>query len=492
MPSLSRRSVLGAAAAMPSIAQEGQASAERLNLIVIVVDTWGANWLGCYGNGGIRTPHVDALARRSARFLQAHAEALPTIPARRALYTGRRIFPSELIHQPDDGVRIRGWHQLFAEDITMAERLTAAGYTTAIVSDVYHQFKPGKNFHRGFDSWTWIRGQESDRVESGPRKGIDLSRFLHASQTPPVNWKGGVPQYLRNRRSWKTEEDWFAPRVFREAARWLGSNVEENQPFYLHIESFTPHEFWDPPRDWYRQYMKSAYNGPWLLSPPATTAKMSAVDLEHVRALYAGLVSFTDSCIGKLMARVEQLGLMKNTLIVFLSDHGAMMGEQGQVRKAEQRLRTQVTRVPLMFYHPAKPWAGRAIDGFVQHTDVMPTVLDLLGVAAPNRVTGESLVPLLESGEASRRPAIVTGWGEHAAVRTPEWLYVARWSPGGSFEELYDVARDPLELANVASSNEALCRQFRLRLKRHVDNGWGVTRGSFSETVASVVPATGG
>jgi arylsulfatase A-like enzyme len=490
MPTISRRGLLAGVASMPGLAQEAAAEA-RMNLIVIVADTWGAHWVGCYGANHIRTPHIDALARKSARFLQCHAEALPTIPARRALYTGRRIFPSELIHQPDDPVRIRGWHQLYAEDVTLAERLAATGYTTALVSDVYHQFKPGKNFHRGFDSWTWIRGQEADRLVSGPRKGVDLSRYLHSSQRPPVNWKGGVPQYLRNRRDWKSEADWFAPRVFGEAARWLTANVEENQPFYLHIESFTPHEFWDPPLAWYRQYMKRPYTGPWLLSPPSTTEKMSALELEHVRALYAGLVSFTDAQIGRFLARVEQLGLMKNTLIVFVSDHGAMMGEQGQVRKAEPRLRTQVTGVPLIVYHPTKPWAGRAIDGFVQHTDVMPTLLDLLGVAPPNRVTGESLVPLLEKNEASRRPAITIGWGEHAAMRNDEWLYVARWSPGGSFEQLYDLRRDPLELSNVAPENEKLCREFRRRLKAYTDNGWGVTRGSFAETVATAVPATG-
>ncbi len=197
MARITRRSLLAGAAVSPAIAQPpAPPSAGKLNLIHIGVDTWGAHWLGCYGHDHVRTPNVDALARRSAMFLDAYPEVLPTIPSRRAIYTGRRIFPSELILQPDDQVRIRGWHQLFTEDVTLGETLMASGYTTALVSDVYHQFKPGKNFHRGFDSWSWIRGQESDRLASGPRKGIDLARYLHPSQSPPKNGKGGVMQYL--------------------------------------------------------------------------------------------------------------------------------------------------------------------------------------------------------------------------------------------------------------------------------------------------------
>ncbi len=486
MSQLTRRSLLAAAGAAPVLA--AQQATPRLNLIHIGVDTWGAHQLGCYGHPEYRTPNVDALARRSAMFLEAYPEVLPTIPSRRALYTGRRIFPSDLILQPDDQVRIRGWHQMYAEDVTLAETLREAGYTTAIVSDVYHQFKPGKNFHRGFESWRWIRGQESDRLESGPRRGIDLSRYYHPSQPIPAA-RSGVVQYLMNRRSWKTEEDWLAAQAFGEASRWLENNAGENQPFYLHLESFTPHEYWDPPEAWYRSYMKKDYRGPWLLAPPGTTEKMSPLEVDHVRALYAGLVSFTDDRIGKFLRRVEELGLMKNSLIVFVADHGTMMGEQGQLHKGELRLRTQCTQVPLLVCHPRENWAGRRIGGFVQHTDLAPTVLDLLGVRIPDRVTGESLRPLLERGMDSRRESIVTGWGEHGAIRTREWLYIGRWSPGKPFEELYDLRRDPLELRNVAEQHPTEAREFRARLKEHVAGGWAITRGTFATNLS---PATSG
>ena len=451
-----------------------------MNIIHIGVDTWGANYLGCYGNSEIRTPNVDALAKKSVVFEDAYPEVLPTLPARRSIYTGRRIFPSDLILQRDDQVKIRGWHPLFTEDVTMSDTLKSAGFTTALISDVYHQFKPDKNFHRGFDSWRWIRGHEGDRLETGPVKSINLADYLHPAYP---NAKGNVLQYLLNRRSWKSTEDYLAARVFNEASQWLENNAGEGRPFYLHIESFWPHEYWDPPEDFYRLYMKSNYKGPRLISPPGITEKMSPVEIEHSRALYAGLVTFVDDRIGKFLRNVERLGLMRNTLIVFVADHGTMMGEQGQFHKGETRIRTQVTHVPLIVYHPRQN-GGRRVKGFVQHPDLMPTLLDLAGIPAPARVTGESLRPLIESTAASKRETLVTGWGEHGAVRNHEWVYIGRWSPGAPFEELYDVRKDPKELKNVAAANPTVVAELRARLKDHVNSGWTITRGTFATKLA--------
>jgi arylsulfatase A-like enzyme len=180
---------------------------------------------------------------------------------------------------------------------------------------------------------------------------------------------------------------------------------------------------------------------------------------------------------------VEALGLMKNSIVVFVADHGTMMGERKQIHKGETRIREQVTHTPLAIYHPQRQWEGRRIGGYVQHTDLMPTLLELLGVKAPARVTGESLVALIEERRDSKREMTVTGWGEHASVRTPEWDYIGRWSPGGRFEELYHVRKDPLELEEVSAENPAVVKEFREKLKQHCDDGWGITKGTFATTL---------
>lgn len=451
-------------------------SGNDLNLILICVDTWGTHFLGCYGNEWIKTPNVDRFASKSAVFEHCYPETLPTIPTRRVLYTGRRIFPTKQIVQPDDSVGIRGWHQLYAEDITFAEILTAAGYTTAQVSDLYHTFKPGKNFHRGFQCWRWIRGQEGDRLESGPKSKIDMAKYTHASRKP----SRGVHQYLMNRDEWKHEEDWLPAQVFSDAMRWLDRNTEE-QPFYLHIESFAPHEYWDPHDDYYNLYMKRSYSGPRLIAAPGTTENMSDVEVEHVKALYSGYVTMVDHWVGKFLDKVESMGLLKNSIVVFTGDHGTLIGEQGQIHKGERRMRDQVNHVPLLVYDPGENHNGRRIEGFVQHTDIVPSLLELMALTAPNRVTGESFVPLLSGAKSGGlRDHVVTGWGEHAAVRTREWNYLTRYTEGdNAAEQLYDLKKDPLELNNVISSHRPVADAYRKMLDEYIASGRDITEGSF-------------
>ena len=504
MPKFTRRHFVagGAAAAATQIACEGDNQAQSpavakelekpveqsgngLNLIEICVDTWGTHFLGCYGNEWIKTPNVDRLASKSAVFEHCYPETLPTIPTRRVLYTGRRIFPTKQIAQPGDTVRISGWHQLYAEDITFAEMLTAAGYTTAQISDLYHTFKPGKNFHRGFQCWRWIRGHEADRLESGPKSKIDMTKYTHASRQP----SRGVQQYLMNRYEWKHEEEWLPAQLFRDAMRWLDRNTDE-KPFYLLIESFAPHEYWDPHEDYYHLYMKSQYDGPKLISAPGTTENLSQVEVEHVKALYSGYVTMVDHWIGQLLDKVESMGLLDSTLVVFTGDHGTLLGEQGQIHKGERRMRDQVNHVPLLVWDPRESYNGKRIGGFVQHTDIVPSLLELMGLKAPKRVTGESFVPLLTGASSGGlRDHVVTGWGEHATVRTHEWNYLTRHTAGDNYaEQLYDLKKDPLELNNVVSSNRSVAEACREMLDEYIESGRDITGGSFHWDI----PAAGG
>lgn len=480
---ITRRALLQASVAGVAIqSMAAQRTPPRLNLIVIVIDTLGTEWLGCYGNGDIQTPHIDALSRRSVTFLDSYAENLPTIPARRSLYTGRQTFPSLHVAQPGDPVSVRGWHQLFADDVTMAETLTLEGYNTGLISDVYHQFKPGKNFHRGFGSWHWIRGQESDPLEIGEPSSVKLTDHLHPTQlvrgqmwTP----RTGIFQYLLNRRSWKTESDYFPAQVFDRASQWLEKASGMNTPLYLHIESFAPHEYWDPPESYYRRYFRGDYRGPKLIYPPRTTINMSPIEIQHARALYYGYVTFVDDCIGRFLNRVDRLGLADNTIVTLVGDHGTLMGEQNQMHKGEKRLRRQVTRVPLLLHHPAEKWADRRVSGFVQHTDLVPTMLDLLRVKPPPRVTGRTLRRAIASGDTGP-DSIVIGWGNTASVRTPEWNYIGAWN-GDPGDQLYDLKRDRDELRNIAEEHPKLVAEFRQRVKLHVAESWATTtKGTFA------------
>ena len=227
-----------------------------MNCVLVVFDTLRPDHVGAYGNQWIQTPNLDAFAAGSVLFTAAYPESLPTLPFRRSLYTGARVFPfADHRFYKGDFVAAPGWGPMHEERHTISEVLSAAGYRTGIISDVYHQFKPSKNYARGFDQWTWIRGQENDKHRSGPEPPPQAiaAHMPSADLQGPLARRPGyslLRQYLMNTAERRSEEDFFAPRVMREAAAWLEQN-REAQRLFLTVESFDPHEPWDPP-DYYR------------------------------------------------------------------------------------------------------------------------------------------------------------------------------------------------------------------------------------------------
>jgi arylsulfatase A-like enzyme len=139
-----------------------------------------------------------------------------------------------------------------------------------------------------------------------------------------------------------------------------------------------------------------------------------------MRANYAGEAACVDYWLGKVLETIGELGLFENSIVVFLSDHGAMLGEQEQFLKGPEKLRGQVTHIPLLVRMPGKQFAGKRVSGFVQIPDVMPTLLSLLGLKAPTRVTGQNFWPLVSGETRSLRDRAVQGYGWIAAVRTGE------------------------------------------------------------------------
>src|SRR3954447_13497491 len=165
-----------------------------MNVVLVVFDTLRKDAVGSYGQtppwdlGPIATPNLDAFARESVQLTNAYPESLPTLCARRAIYTGQRTYPfhgGDFRGRKGDFVGAApGWGRIPNEQHPLSEILQEAGYRTALISDLYHQFKPSKNFWRGFDQWTFIRGQEADAARSGPwptQEEIDywVPRELH-------------------------------------------------------------------------------------------------------------------------------------------------------------------------------------------------------------------------------------------------------------------------------------------------------------------------
>ncbi len=467
----------------------------RLNLILLNVDTFRADNLECYGSRFVECPHLNRFAGDCVIFEDAYPEAMPTVAIRRTLMTGRRVLPFYYYHQHEP-VQMPGWHPLYYEDVTLAETLHEAGYTTTLISDILHFTRPGRNFHRGYRSFDWVRGHAFDYYANVPQELIDVTDIVpkdfldkwSAFSKGDIHWH--LSQYKLNMQRWLREGESLIELTARKMIAWLKEN-HQREPFFLHMEAFDPHEPWDPPKRFLEKYLPNA-QGPTWTCPPYDDIEVPEEGVKRLRANYAGESECVDYWVSEVLKTIEKLGLFDNSLVVFMSDHGALLGEQGQFCKGPERLRRQATHIPLMFRLPGKERAGERVNGFVQIPDYMPTLLGRLGLESPSRVTGKDFWPLVTGETKSIHDYAVMAYGWIGAVRTPEWNFSAVWNPieypGNYPPQLYSRKNDPDELTNIAEKHPEVVADLKKRLDDYIAAGEGITRGSFHARVGAGTP----
>jgi len=431
-----------------------------MNIIVLVLDSLRQDHVRFYHQGrspfpdvpACQTPNLDAFAAQSMVFNNAYPEALPTIPTRYVLMTGQRALP------------FRPWAPLQAGELTIAQMLRGEGFVCGLVSDCYHLRAPGMNYHAGFHAYRWIRGQEYDPWESAPTRR-DIDGYVNKSYPP--EWRQRVAQFLSNTDGFASERDWFPARVVDDAIDWLKKNRIHKQIF-LWIDCFDPHEPWDPPSR-FDTYSDRGYRGPRLILPMggASDRWASANEVRQIRGLYAGEVAFVDDCLGPLFGAFSDLGYLDDTLIVVLADHGHPLNDHGKFLKGADRLYNELLRIPFMVRLPGGRQGGTRTDVLVQFQDVLPTVLDLIGLGAhADAMHGRSFANVLQGRSNEHRDAIITGYheGVDRCIRTHTWSYVER--PAGENDELYDLSNDPKEKRNLIHEQPEEAKQLAGRFGR--------------------------
>jgi len=424
-----------------------------MNFILIISDTCRRDHLGCYGNSWIHTPHLDRLAEQSIVFDRCYAASFPTVPNRSDVLTGKYNFA------------YLGWTPLPQEEITLPQVLSKAGYLTAGIVDTPFYIRNGYGYDRGFDEFVWVHGQ-----------GLLHERLYQEA--------------VRNRRY---EQDHFAAATMHTAERWL--EVHRKDKFFLLVDTWDPHEPWDPPA-YYVELYKEDYDGQPSVMPPYWYWKETGLSEEDVRtahAHYCGEITMVDRAVGRLLERVESLGLMEETAILFTSDHGFYFGEHGILGKGlfskgdeaiewhRCPLYDEVTRIPLIVHLPKAK--AKRVDALVTSPDLMPTILELAKVAVPETVQSFSLLPFLRGKETQVHDFVVTSWPLHdlyfklkvvddVARRTVEVLPTTitdgKWtlvcSVEGAPVELYDMVADPKQERNVVKDHAEIARGLHARL----------------------------
>lgn len=417
-----------------------------MNLIVIVCDTLRRDYVGCYGNEWVHTPALDALSAAGVTFDCCYVGSFPTVPMRHDLMCSNYVFHTT------------GWAPIAPGNTTLQARLRSEGYITAFITDHAQLFAPGMNYHQAFHGIQWLRGHIADRWITRPTD-FDVPCELRKLRQPE-NW---VEPWSRNYCVRETERDWPSPKTFSAATEWLEQN-RGHERFYLLVDTFDVHEPWLPPRHYIDMY-DPGYEGDEVIYPRYDHAGYLTEDeLRHVRALYAGSITMMDRWIGRLIEKVQDLGLWEETAIAFISDHGWYHGEHDYIgkhtvldRARGWHFHDEVARIPLIIRVPNLP-EGVTSRALLQPVDVAPTLMEIIGLQPPADVHGRSATAALSGSGGAREIAVTSSKlptdpevRVYNAVNDGEWTL--QHAGGAARPELYHTAEDPAQQNDVSADH---------------------------------------
>ncbi len=447
-----------------------------VKVILIYADSLRRDHLGAYGNKWIHTPNLDRLAGVSSVFEHAYIGSFPTVPTRRDVLLGLG----------DKQVPFNRWKGIDPDETTLAQRLAEKKVPSMMVTDVQNTVTRGINMDKGFSAWSVNRGQEGDPCWLDDGVPLEFPVEHRLIRYTAERWQ----QILTNRAHRRVEDDWFAPHTYSMAIEWLERNHTRDD-FFLYIDTFDPHEPWDPPQ-WYEDMYDAGFKGRRLDAPTYGLVRKLGYtkrEVQNVRARYAGEVTMVDASMGRLLATLERLGIEDETLLIFTSDHGIYLdypGDNGMICKAntlgddgaimaageppKQPLHyyphwTGVCRIPLIVRMPGQG-KGQRVRAITQPWDLTATVLDAFGIAKAPELWGESLLPIVRGERRKNRDAAVLGNNAHAQVMTPQWMYAA-WR-GQRPKVLHDLKSDPDQVRDVAASNPDVVKRLHKKVIAHL------------------------
>lgn len=388
------------------------------NIIFISIDTLRADHVSCYGYEKKTTPMIDMLAQKGVRFTKAFAPAPWTLPSHASMFTG--LYPSK--HKAiDERVAVE-------KDIAMlTEKLQAAGYETGGFVTHYYLSKD-YGFDRGFDKFVMKIDEKAETIT-------------------------------------------------KLAATWIRDN--RKKPFFAFIHYFDPHTPYYPPAEFRTKYFPKD-----LIEIKGDTRDVLSIihskypekrekTLRALLALYDGEIDYVDSSISELYKKLQLFKLDRNTLIVITSDHGEEFYEHGLMEHGFTLYQEQL-HVPLIFYCPEKIAMGKTSDVPVSLVDLFPTLLEYAGIPLPEKLDGNSILPLLkktagpigDSWEQRALHAQTTRQGpdrmciiknDNKYIYSPEF----RLSDRSFGPEFFNLKKDPAETVNLIASEADLAQKYQ-------------------------------
>lgn len=432
----------------------GALAAERPNIIYILADDLGYGDLGCYGQEHVQTPHLDRMAAEGMRFTQHYSGSTVCAPSRCALLTGLHTGHST-IRDNEGGF---GAMPLGPEDVTVAQLLKQAGYDTAIIGkwDLAGPNAAGIPNHHGFD------------YSFG---------YLHSSRAhnyyPDYLWRNGQKVMLegnRNGRGTQYTHDLFT----QDALGYL--DQERDNPFFLYLAYTIPHAELAVPEDSLKPYLGTFSERPFKRPESWEWKPGRYLPQENPKAAFAGMISRLDRDVGGLLTKLEEVGLDRNTLVIFASDNGAhgeggadpgFFNGSGPLRGMKRDLYEGGIRVPFIARWPGTIEPGTTSDHVSAAWDILPTFAALAGVDTSENIDGLSMVPTLLGDESDQEQHGFLYWEfkEKRAARMGDWKAVHPGGENGALE-LYNLKSDIGEKHNLAGQHPEIIEEMKTRMNR--------------------------
>lgn len=425
---------------------------EHPNIILIITDDQGYGDFGFTGNPHVKTPVLDNFARQSIRFNNFYVCPV-SAPTRAALMTGRYSLRT--------GVRdtYNGGAMMAASEVTIAEMLKAAGYTTGIFGKWHlgdnYPMRPGD---QGFDEsvihLAGGMGQPGD-FTTWPRR--DSSYF------DPVLWHNSRMQKYKG----------FCSDIFAgEAIRFIESN--KDHPFFCYLAFNAPHTPLQVPENYYKIY-RNIDPSAGFENDGRPFPQMTDKDKEDARRVYA-MVTNIDDNVGRLMKKLDELKITEKTVVIFMTDNGP---QQRRYNAGMRGLKSSVyrggIRVPFWIRYPALKKSNIEIDAVAANIDVLPTIADICqaGIPENGKIDGLSLLPFIEGKKSEENRSLFFYWTRHSPeLYTNIALQKGRYKLVGNTDfnapvekfELFDIEQDPCEQNNIVKDQPGRAAEMKKEL----------------------------
>lgn len=404
------------------------------NVIFILTDQWRASAMGYMGNDIVQTPHIDEFARSGINFINAVSVLPVCTPYRASLMTGR--YPTST------GMFINDLY-LPSEELCMAEIFNQAGYNTAYLGKWHLDGHGRKDFvaPERRQGWTVWKGSECDH-------NYPKEHYYENDDTTMRFWEGYSTYAIAD-----------------EAQNYMQEHANDDAPFCLFVSIATPHF---PHQTAPKEYME-LYTADKLKLGPNVPEELRAKSLKELQGYYAHCTA-TDKAIGEIIDKAKSLGNYDQSIIVFTSDHGEMMGSHNIGPMMKHAAYAESSSIPFLISYPGiGDHAGKVAEASITTPDILPSILSLCNIDIPETIEGYDLSGIIQSPSTNpERAALfmnVAPFGamheldEYRAVRTASYTYVKK--PAGP-SMLFDNKQDPYQMNNLVNEKELTDVQSKL------------------------------